>query len=207
MHQEYIDRGEIIYIGGIDSIIALSGYNRVKFDWKTSTDPRITKTIFSWDQGDQSFEAPVSKSEIGLPQSKIHDLKEGVYNFEVINVDKEGNRSLSQPVTIEIYGQSYRESLRNMNVLSIDVSDNDTRLTIKWAGIESMTTQYTTVHYMSRTNPNPVPNPVRVENDDAETVISGIQIHAGDSISVVTTYLPESGFDPVDAIPKKYAVK
>jgi hypothetical protein len=207
LHQPYLDRGETIYIGGIDSIIAMPGFNRVKFDWKGSTDPRITKTVFSWEQGERFFEVPVGKEEIGLSKSKIHELPEGVYNFEVINADKIGNRSLSATVTVEIYGNSYKESLRNMNVLSIEVSDDNTELTIRWAGIESELTQYTTVHYLSRANPNPAPDPIRVENTDTETIIPNLQIQTGDSISVITTYLPEDGIDAVDAIPKKYAVK
>ncbi|MDR0386234.1 MAG: DUF4998 domain-containing protein [Prevotellaceae bacterium] len=208
LHQQYLDRGETIYIGAVDSIVASPGYKRVKFDWRTSTDPRIEKTVFHWSQNNESFtfEIPVGKAEIGREKSYIHDFDEGVYSFEVVNEDnREGNRSLSKEITVEVYGDSYIESLRNINILSMTVSDDNTELTVNWAGIESALTQYTTVSYLSRTGSNP--DPQRVENTDTKTVIVVGQILPGDSLSVVTSYLPEDGIDIVDAIPKKYAVK
>jgi hypothetical protein len=206
LHQKYIDQGEEIYIGGFESVGAQSGYNKVKFEWISSTDPRIARTVFTWAQGDSSFYVSVDKSKLGELQSTIRDFKEGVYSFEIINLDKYGNRSLSQAKSVEVYGQSYKESLRNTNVLSIDVSEDDAQLTITFADREA-TVQYTTVSYLRSTSPNPVPDPIRVENNEPKTIISDIQIRAGDSISVVTTYLPADGFEFVDAIPKKYAVK
>jgi hypothetical protein len=207
LHQQYLDRGETIYIGAVDSIAASPGYNKVRFDWKTSTDQRISKTIFYWSQtqSDSLFEVSIGKTDIGKTKSETYELKEGVYNFEVFNEDRDGNRSLTQTVIVEIYGESYRESLRNMNVLSINVSADDTQLTVKWAGIESSLMQYTTVQYLRYTGENPAP--IHVENTDTETIISVGQILVGDSLSVVTSYLPEGGIDIVDAIPKKYAVK
>jgi hypothetical protein len=208
LHQQYIDRGEIIYLGGLNSVAAYPGYNKVKLDWIAGTDTRVTKTVFYWNLGNDSIAMPVNISNTGI-QTMTRELPQGVYAFEVFNEDNVGNKSLPQAVTIEVYGDNYKESLRNVNVLSIVVPESKDSVTINWAGIESGTTQYTTVQYLSKTTPNPIPNSIRVENNTAETLIlfpSGKQVQPTDSISVVTTYLPIGGIDIVDAYPKKYPV-
>ena len=44
--QEYLDRGEINYIGKTDSIYAIGGKNRITFKWIVNADPRIEKNVY-----------------------------------------------------------------------------------------------------------------------------------------------------------------
>jgi hypothetical protein len=205
LHQKYLDQGETIYIGIVDSIGAEPGYNRVRFGWKSANDPRITKTVFYYNLGDNSFEKTVQKGTQTQPQTTIFDLTEGVYAFEVINYDAHGNRSLAQDVTVEIYGESYKESLRTMNINSMSVSTDNNTLTINWAGAESATTLYSTVTYVRASGVTLAP--VKVPVSQTSTTITVGNISAGDYISVVTTYQPEGGIDIVDSNPRTFNVK
>jgi hypothetical protein len=51
---------------------------------------------------------------------------------------------------------------------------------------------------------SPVEKTVRVENEDTETVLSGIRL--GDPLRVISTHLPEGGIDLLDALPKVYTL-
>src|SRR5690606_22559388 len=50
LHEKYLDRGIGIYIGSADSLSVQSGQHRIGFKWKINADPRIDKTVISWEE-------------------------------------------------------------------------------------------------------------------------------------------------------------
>jgi hypothetical protein len=119
-------------------------------------------------------------------------------------MDKEGNKSLSEERTVQIYGPEYISRIINRNVTSSSFSDGE--FSINWGMVGSSAILYTTVDYIDRTNPSQPAKSVRVENNQTNTRITGVQLN--DSISVSTAYLPDKQtLDTLFALPKKYAVK
>lgn len=48
IHDEYLKRGETIYIGAVDSLKSNPGNNRVRLKWQMNADPRIKDLIICW---------------------------------------------------------------------------------------------------------------------------------------------------------------
>jgi hypothetical protein len=203
LHQSYIDKGEIFYTGKCDSVKTFAGNERVKFTWLINADPRINKTIIYWNEGKDSVEIPIARTEKGTIQmEKILPIKEGGYSFIFVTMDAKGNSSLEIERSVSVYGPRYISFLTNRR-LSYSFAGGG--LTITWDPVESTLVQYTTVNYTDYSDPsNPVAKNVVATNEDAQTVISGIR--NGDTFSVISTFLPENGMDSVDANPTDYTI-
>jgi hypothetical protein len=106
LHQKYIDRGETFYTGKVDSLKAYPGNERVKFTWEFNSDPRIIKTVISWNDGKESQEIPVSQQGTKKMEA-ILNIPEGIYTFKFVTMDNEGHSSLGAERTVQIYGPKY----------------------------------------------------------------------------------------------------
>lgn len=201
IHEEYYQRGEEIYTGVVDSLTALSGYEKVRFDWEISSDPRITKTVIYWNQRSDSIVVDVNRTQSGRIQQSydLDGLSEGTYTFEFITRDGLGHHSMPTEVVAEIFGDTYVQTLRNRGVASI-AKQPDESMVVSWEPIASITVQYVTLKYTE----NGVERSIRVENDEMETVLTGLK--TGDVVAVVTTHLPEKALEPLDALAKEYAM-
>jgi hypothetical protein len=199
INQEYIDRGETIYTGVVDSIKASPGYNRVRVNWYINSDPRVRKTVIYWNEGKDSTVVQVSRQD-NTPT--YHELTfavpEGAYVFQFVTQDNEGHHSVNttfSEISVNIYGNRYIAGLNNRPVASVNTTK------IVWGDVESVTIQYTTVYYTDDAGAAQV---IRVENDVTETPLPGAQ--TGTAISVVTTFKPLNGLDEVDALPRVYTL-
>ncbi len=122
----YLDKAEAIYPGRPDSIIVMPGYNRANINVLISTDPRAVKIRLYWNSRRDSMDAVITKDEIakrkiiGVPY-----IPEGVYTFELVTFDKEGNRSVVSEKTGQVFGPIYVRGLANRIVKNkIVVSGN-----------------------------------------------------------------------------------
>ena len=199
VHQKYYDWGEDIYTGTIDSVIAYSGYEKVKFDWELNADPRITKTVIFWNQRTDSIVIDVNRTQSGrlAMTYELENLSEGNYIFEFITRDNDGHFSLPKEVIVLVFGEFYIQSLRNRRISTIDHRDDGTML-LQWEPISSLAIQYVTITYES----NGLEQNVIVENDENETVLTGLD--SGDIIRVSTTYLPEDALDELQSPYSEY---
>lgn len=206
LHEKYLERGEEIYTGVIDSLKAYPGYERVKFTWEINSDPRITQVVVYWNDRADSSIVEVNRTTPGIMQmSALLELPEDSYIFDFITKDDEGHKSLYVQKTVDIYGDKYIQTLRNRGIKTVQVkSGNQAQLT--WLDIEDNTLQYVTVSYTDYADPaHPVTKTVRVENTDKQTTLANIA--AGDKITVVSTYLPsEEALDTVNALPQQYTI-
>lgn len=201
IHEEYYQRGEGIYTGVVDSLQAFSGFEKIRFDWEVSADPRITKTVIYWNQRSDSVVVDVNRSQSGrLQQSyELDALPEGTYTFEFITRDNSGHHSMPTELVAQVYGESYVQSLRNRGVASIAKQPDETMI-VSWEPIASATVQYVTLKYME----NGVERSIRVNNDEVTTVVSGLK--TGDQLAVITTHLPENALETLDAIAREYTM-
>jgi hypothetical protein len=205
LHQKYLDEGETFYTGRVEAIRVYSGNERVKFTWQVNSDPRISRTLIYWNDRKDSTIVEVNRTQSGYIQLEtIVNVHEGIYAFVFMTKDNEGNRSLTQERSVQVYGPNYISGLFNRNIQSLSVDGNE--LTINWAAIESAYIQYTTVRYTDYSNPaSPLTKSLRVENEDMQTVIHNIRVE--DTFAIVTSYLPEESLDIFDALPISYAIR
>ncbi|MDR3308840.1 MAG: DUF4998 domain-containing protein [Tannerella sp.] len=199
INQEYIDRGETIYTGVVDSIEASPGYNRVRVNWFINSDPRVKKTVIYWNEGKDSTVVQITRQDnIPTHHELTFSVPEGAYVFQFVTKDNEGHHSVNttfSEISVSIYGDRYIAGLSNRPVASI----NTTKIT--WGDVESVTILYTTVSYVDDEGVKQV---IKVENDSTETPLPGAQ--AGTDVSVVTTFIPVNGLDEVNALPRVYTL-
>ncbi|MDR1517263.1 MAG: DUF4998 domain-containing protein [Dysgonamonadaceae bacterium] len=199
IHQEYLDRGEAVYTGVVDSVKAKAGYKRTWVQWFLNSDPRITKTVIFWNDNKDSLVVDISRS-VNEPSAHetIIPVAEGSYVFKFITRDNFGHRSVDatfSEITVNVYGDTYVRNQINRTITSVAPSK------IVWGVIETETMLYTTITYTDTSGEEKV---VKVENSDTETAIAA---QSGTIVTVVSTFQPKNGLDEVNGLPKTYEIK
>lgn len=201
VHQEYYDRGEMIYTGVVDSLKASVGYEKVRFNWEINSDPRISKTVIYWNQKSDSVVVNVNRTDEGrMPMSYMAEYEEGNYIFEFITKDDEGHYSMTKDLVVSVLGDAYVKGLNVRKVLSVQVNE-ERQVKIVWGDVASLLLVYTTVEY--ELNGEKVTR--QVPNDEKETVLDGLKV--GDKYYVSSTYQPEEAFETFTSLRKEYVVE
>lgn len=125
IHKEYLNQGEIIYLGIPYSLNAYSGLERVKLTWMQSSDPDITETVIYWNRKSDSIVKPFNRNISGNQKDSIiiENLPEGDYIFELMNRNGQGNTSLISTVQGSSLGDFYLEGLKTPQITSIKVNE------------------------------------------------------------------------------------
>jgi hypothetical protein len=136
-HDEFLQRGETIYIGKVDSVKAFPGQERLLMYYWMS-DPRAKSLTVSWGVNNSSTKEvaiPPHENEHPL-EVLIENLAEGSYSFSWVSHDEYGNKSIPFENIAIVYGEVYEQNLFNRRVIETRISD-DGALTIRWAGSSS----------------------------------------------------------------------
>ena len=99
-YAEYVEGGEVRYIGGVTDLEIRSGWHRLMINWTNSIDPIIDQVKVVWERDDvrdSVFLAP------DVTEYNITDLEDGNYSVSVQSVDGLGRTSFSSTV----YGRPY----------------------------------------------------------------------------------------------------
>lgn len=132
---QYIQGGEIIYTGKIDSVKVLSGKNRVRLEGLIMADPKVSELRVFWNNRSDSVVVPIERSaDIDTVRVLIDNLPENIYNFEVRTYDSFGNRSIAVNSTGQVYGERYQQSLYNRPISSDNLVGN--QLVVNYAGMD-----------------------------------------------------------------------
>ncbi len=140
---EYTKGGEILYTGKIDSLKIFPGRFRVEVEGLIISDPKVSELRVYWNTKSDSVVVPINRtSGVDEVSSIIDNLAENIYNFEVRTFDAEGNNSVAQFVTQEVFGERYQESLTNRPITSTNLVGET--LTINFASMDRTTGVYGT---------------------------------------------------------------
>jgi len=204
LHQEYLDRGEGIYIGGVvsDSIEVYSGYRKIQFRWKINADPRIDKTVIYWDQRTGRRDVPVVRTTEGdmWMETLLDDMPEAEYIFEFEMQDKVGNISKATEVVGIVWGDVYIENLRGRGIKELSrLETGETQ--IIWEAVSFLSILRTEIEYMDADGD---PVTVTVPNDDDKTLLEGLS--TGDNISVYAVHLPEKGLENINSLKRRFVI-
>ncbi|KAA6300617.1 MAG: hypothetical protein EZS26_003240 [Candidatus Ordinivivax streblomastigis] len=204
IHEQYINRGETIYIGAADSVLMHPGYHKIGFEWKINADPRIIKAVIYWNERADTTTIPVvrtpeSEGEMWL-EALLEDIPEGEYVFEFELQDNSGNISKSLQISGTVLGDVYVENLRNRGIKELAklVTGN---MQITWEAVSATaaTLQNSVVEYIDIHG-----NAVRreVPNDEEVTLLEGLE--TGNEVEIYTIHLPENGLEPFESIKRKF---
>ena len=120
--QEYLDRGEINYIGCPDSLSTTGGNERIQLKWLVGKDPRIEGYIIYWNNRKDSVVGEIDHNNLDKGRRywlSTFAAKEGSYEFEVIQTGTKGANSVISRVTGSTYGTYYISQLKARSILSV----------------------------------------------------------------------------------------
>lgn len=111
-YESFLEGGEIIYSGKVDSVRVHSGKDRIQLSMLLMSDPKIKKVKVYWNNHTDSAEFPVMRtSGVDSLNLMLSELEEGVYNFEIFTMDEDGNISVPVYASGKVYGDRYVENL------------------------------------------------------------------------------------------------
>lgn len=185
-YQKYLEGGEIIYPGKVDSLKISPGKNRVELKWLVLSDPSITHFVVYWNNKKDSKVFPIDRV-FGVQEVNVivNDLPEGVYTFEVFSFDEDENRSVGREIVGTVYGDDYRKTLLNRAVNTIAFNENDEPV-IKWGfketGMLSEEIRYIAIGGEERL--------LIVDADESEVHLEDYDFNAQEGVLMLTVYKP-----------------
>jgi hypothetical protein len=201
LHQDDLDRGEIIYPGKVDSIEAIPGNNRVKLSWLINADSRIIKTVITWNNGKDFVSVPLNRAVVEPVRVGTElSLPEGAYIFVFYTMDEDGNSSLETEKTVEIYGSNYGAALQSRNIVVMKPEPGG-KLQIKLPEVLDEDLLYSTLIYTDNSQSPPKRKSVRIENRVTDTVIAGVSL---ETFQIASVFRPKGALDTVSSQPRQY---
>jgi hypothetical protein len=201
IHEEYLNRGETFYIGAADSVLVYPGDRKIKFEWKISADPRITKAVIYWNGRDTSVTIPINRTtaEETWLEHQLDNIAEGEYVFTFVMQDDKGNISKPTEVSGVVLGAMYVENLRNRGVQTIAKLVSG-EMEITWEAANISTLQNMVVEYTDRTTSQQVTR--EIPNSEDITLLEGLD--SGDEINIYAVHLPENGLEMFRSYGREY---
>lgn len=175
-------------------IKAADGVQRVKISWTQQSQADIAKSIIYWNNR-QSYKTATFKAqgnaEVQRDSIFIERLDEGDYTFEIVNVDKNDNKSAYKSITAHAYGEEYISELQTRPVEEFVYDKEAKSATISWQEDWSLGLGTEVMRNDAETEP------IWVPNSESTTLIS--QIEAGAKLNVQTLYCPDNCIDTMRA--------
>jgi|SRR5690606_9336030 len=184
-YRQFIEDGEIIYIGRADSLKVRGGELRAEVSWLLISDPKVHEYKLTWNNGTDSIINTVTKTDqVDTVRVVIEDLEEKTYEFTITMFDKHGNTSVKSNVIGKVFGPRYESSIVNRAFLTAILKDSD--VTINWTKAEDQLV-YSLLTY---TDSSGKETTLRVEKDEETTILSDFP-RIG-NFEMVSSFLPDS---------------
>ena len=184
--QDYLDAGETIYVGKVDSLTTSPGKNRILLEGFYMYGVTQKKCVIQWksmNDEDQLLELDVIRKEpVDKFEVIIEDLAEGQYEFSITTYDAKGNSSIESVVEGYIYGDIYESNLTNRKIDQLKVADN--AVVISWRPANAALK--CEMHYVDLTGNEKV---IEVPITETETRIDNCDL--AKPLRWRTVYLPE----------------
>lgn len=135
-YKKYLEGGEHLYTGKADSMRVHPGRHRVQVSWLLIADPKVAVSKLYWNNRKDSAIIPITRTKgIDTIRYVIDQLEERLYEFEVVNYDRDGNPSMKSRASGISYGQLYETALLNRAYESIQSRIGKTD--ILWGDVDS----------------------------------------------------------------------
>ncbi|GHT52971.1 hypothetical protein AGMMS49982_14640 [Bacteroidia bacterium] len=189
-HDEFLARGETVYIGKVDSVIACPGNDSLLLKYYIS-DPRAKTLTVYWgfkNAFSKTFSIPPHQATEPLEASfgAADSITEENYTFQLISSDLSGNKSMVFETSASVYGSIYQESLLNRRVLGADFGVAPGDITVNLAPALTNDEAGMEFYYTDRSN-----NPVTEYFPHPETSLSLADVDISKVVQYKTVYRPE----------------
>lgn len=197
-YKEFVQNGEIIYTGRVDSAKAYPGNNRIALTMLLLSDPKISKVKVFWNnKSDSAVKDIVRSNGVDTVRFMLTNMPEGTYAFEIYTYDNQGHSSIKTDAIGIVYGQNYINSLFNRPLKSMTYAVS--KATLKWYGPSAQTVGQQ-INYTDSFN---VARSVFVPKADTMTVLTNFKKAA--TFQYRTLYLPDD--NAIDTFYSAYEIK
>jgi hypothetical protein len=189
--KEFLDRGETVYIGKVDSVISCPGDGRHLLKYLIS-DPRAKHLVVYWGVNNSkskkvAIPAHTQEEAMDIVFEGSDALAEGNYTFQIISFDDKGNKSMTVEKIATVYGESYKQKLLNRRITETEVDAINNNLTLFLSNASSsdeigVEMTYTDMSGKTVNDYYPAPG--------ANITLTGVDISKG--LFYQTLYLPEA---------------
>lgn len=147
-YRQFIEDGEITYVGKADSLHVSGGDERAELSWLLISDPSVSSYKIYWNNRQDSLTGELTKTEnIDTVRVIIDNLAEETHEFQVFLFDKEGHTSVLSSVVARVYGPRYKGALLNRLISSNEMlADNQLELSM---GLGEETLLYSEIKYLN----------------------------------------------------------
>jgi hypothetical protein len=129
-HDMYLQDGERLFIGRVDSVNLLPGKDRFLLKYWLS-DPRVDNLKIYWNQKQDSLLFPVREHLASDPQEvMVNNMLEGQYSFLLYSTNETGLRSVAYETDVNVYGSDYYSTLNNRTLNSVDFDESSGKLSL-----------------------------------------------------------------------------
>ncbi len=182
--EKYLDRGEINYIGRVDSVFTFGGKERIGFSWKVGPDPRIEFCKIYWNNNRDSIIYEIDRTQLqnGFVHEIFDQMEEGTYVFNMYHTGSKGYKSIKYEVIGHVYGEQYQASLTPRKIKEVIAYKE--KVEIIWNNPEDSHSLI-----LNYTDSSGEINILEVLSSVDTTAITDYK--AGGEFSYITNYLPE----------------
>lgn len=189
VHDKYLEGGEILYIGRVDSAKILAGNERFVLRYWI-TDPRAKELTIYWNEKQSSLVVPIPEHQptdtLEVIVGEDTPMTEGNYTFQLVSSDGEGLTSVDFDQIGNVYGSRFEETMVQRFVDETIFEPDSNRLTVTWGDPSSTRDIGVEVTYFEGEEEKVV----KVLNEDGmKAVLDNYSVEKGCSFR--TMYLPE----------------
>lgn len=195
VYREYLEDGERIYIGKVDSMMVLPGNERFMLRFWVS-DPRAKSVTFYWVPEDDTLYYELQRSSMNAPfevliggSGSTKTIKEGKYTLQVVASDNQGHYSLRKEKNVNVYGEKYRSSLLNRVLNDVEYDPDENNLALDFSGPFNDDDIGVEVNYTDREG---AIKAIKFANSHLGSTVSISGLDVSKGVSYRTMYLPDT---------------
>lgn len=107
IYKQYVQLGGYDYPAKPMNVSAIIGYNRVFINWEKPMDPAVRTAKLYWDNYAESVDINYADYPDGKVSYEVTNLEDHSYTFDIVNFDKNNNRSLPTEITVSPKSESW----------------------------------------------------------------------------------------------------
>jgi hypothetical protein len=183
IYKDYVVPNGLVYPGPALEPIAYPGENRIKIEWGRGTDPLVKTAKIFWNNYTDSVELTVPAG-VDVVSYTITPIPENTYSFMIHTYDALGNKSIPVEVLGTVYGDKFKNMLRNRLLKNTSYDGQD--LVLKWGTAED-TEVGIQVNYFAAPGGAKT---LTIDPDNTETTLLNFDLSK--PLTYSTTHLPDS---------------
>lgn len=118
------------YVARAESLKTRSGKNRIELSWTVKEANNIKSYKIYWNNRKEYITGSIASNASDTMKVILTDMEEGIYHFDILLYDANGNSSIASSILGHVFGEHYQKSLIQCKIKSLKRVNND--VIIQW---------------------------------------------------------------------------